>query len=666
MMSLNNTKKSAIILPVIKDDDPKNDSTSNITENHENEYHQYNFAALDIIKNDEERESIEEDEEKQQKYNDEFRDFVNQYSKYYKQRRDLNEKNTLEFLKDKNSQLIRSSIRVLIIIGSSPTYNDLGCGINFYENSEDYTTAFLISHLFHYAFLIPYSQILITSSKEDVFIDKKTKTKYQEMDEKTKKSKMFDVSFKILLNNFGFFQKVNYSQVGKYQHKFLLESSLLKRIKPFNSDIIIHELNPDEKSDIFLFFIDHSSQNIFGGLDYQFYIDELIKIKFNHFYVMNDSYYSGSLIEIIKNCIDFEYIFSNNLDADFEYDLLQYLFEFGNEISDVIIDEKQQKVRDFLQNISTEQTSKLNEFINNISIIFPTGIKAFIPKNFVIFGEKATIFSSSDYESISLSLPGRKITVSLFDNYRVCGSIFSSIFIESLLKKNISLETFQSSIKELFQKYKNDFEDIIMNQNKNLTEGIPNPNLLTNKQIIQFFNMNDFDNKHFFSMSNQWPNLGSILITNENFWNVETSKVDVHEYESVFFCNLKKESTISENLDNYGPIKGISSILKFQNDFEKAVNKILKEENSENTTFSVSQTTENESKKLWFGNWAKFVISIQPYITSKSGYAISTLRLPIAIFFYDYPNYDKEKGLKMFINAFQAIYPFWKDQSLYN
>ena len=113
-------------------------------------------------------------------------------------------------------------------------------------------------------------------------------------------------------------------------------------------------------------------------------------------------------------------------------------------------------------------------------------------------------------------------------------------------------------------------------------------------------------------------------------------------------------------------VKGISSILKFQNDFEKAVNKILKEENSENTTFSVSQTTENESKKLWFGNWAKFVISIQPYITSKSGYAISTLRLPIAIFFYDYPNYDKEKGLKMFINAFQAIYPFWKDQSLYN
>ena len=124
------------------------------------------------------------------------------------------------FPNDPNLQKIRSNIRILIIVGSSPVFKDLGLGRNYYENSEDYTTAFLISHLFHYAFLIPYTQILITSSREDVFLDEETGIGLIGMNEKTKKSKIFNLSFQILFKEFGFYQNANYSQVGV--HAFII------------------------------------------------------------------------------------------------------------------------------------------------------------------------------------------------------------------------------------------------------------------------------------------------------------------------------------------------------------------------------------------------------------------------------------------------------------
>lgn len=100
----------------------------------------------------------------------------------------------------------------------------------------------------------------------------------------------------------------------------------------------------------------------------------------------------------------------------------------------------------------------------------------------------------------------------------------------------------------------------------------------------------------------------------------------------------------------------MTSIQKFQMDFERAVNQILKNDNSVNIIFTVNHPTKdelnNEYIKLWYGNWTKFMISIKSYITSNSGYVISTLKYPITIFFHKYPNYDKKKGLQMFLDAF--------------
>lgn len=101
--------------------------------------------------------------------------FSLQYITYYYERRELNKPNFQQLLNDPSSSRIISKIRILIFIDSSPVYKNLGLGWNHYENSEDYTISLLITRLFHYSFLIPNSQILITSSKEDAFIDEEIK-----------------------------------------------------------------------------------------------------------------------------------------------------------------------------------------------------------------------------------------------------------------------------------------------------------------------------------------------------------------------------------------------------------------------------------------------------------------------------------------------------------
>ena len=194
---------------------------------------------------------------------------------------------------------------------------------------------------------------------------------------------------------------------------------------------------------------------------------------------MNDSCFSGSLIEIIKASYDFENIVKNRLDSALEYTFIKLLFTYGNFDSEILLKQSLNHIiNDVLKNQELEnnfitifkdiyQNEILNllEFGKKISEICPSGI-LFTPKNFVQFAEKATIFSSSDYKNISLTLPARRISVLLNDNYRICGSVFSSIFIESLLNENSSFKSFCSSIKMRFESYKKDFENIIIDQNQ--------------------------------------------------------------------------------------------------------------------------------------------------------------------------------------------------------
>lgn len=642
------------------------------------------YAFIDIIINDQERLNIKQKQDTMHKYYFDLSTFSYNYFNYYKQRKELNEKNSQKFLQNPDKQTLLSKIRVLIVIESIVDLRYLENDSNYFENSEDLTTAFLICHLFHYAFLIPYSQILITLTNENGFIDEKTKIRFQDMDNETKMSKISDLSFYFWQNEFGFHQNVNYAQVGRKQYKFYLENELLERIKPFNHKIITDEIKPDCESDLFIFILDHCTSSFYNKCNCTYVIDELVKIPCSHYYVMNDSTQSSSLIEIIKASYDFESIIKTTLDTETEGSLIKLLFTYGNFDSEIklaqsirslikMIDQKEEHNKEFIkifEIIIMNEIPNLLKFGNKIKELFPSGVLDFVPQNFTRFGDKSTIFSSSDNNNISLTLPVRRISASLQDNFRICGSIFSSIFIESLLTHNSSLNSFCSSIKKLFFKYKNDFESIIITQNQhnNKTEtNSNNKNKISKKAILSFFDMDLFENKHFFIHSDRWPDLHSIFISNEQFWNVDCSDVNSDEYKDVFFFDLVKETTI--NLNNYGPKRGMSSIEKFSIDYEDAVKEILEKNGFTDVQFSTCQPSkddlENKYKDLKFANWSKFFVSIRPYYSSKIGMGIMALRYPISLFFYNNHDFNVEIGLKIFLEAFLKIYPFWKDHSLY-
>lgn len=648
-----------------------------------NDQNKKNYASIDILKNEQDRIEIKKDSDKTEKYYFDLSHFSYNYYNYYKERKKKIEAQTKESLTQPEKQAIRSKIRVLIIIGSYPDFKLLDDDANYFEDAEDFTTAFLICHLFHYAFLIPYAQILITTTKENGFIDEKSKMRYQDMDEKTKMSKINDLSFKFWQKEFGFYQNVNIAQVGKKQYKFYLENELLQRIKPFDHNIIKNEINPDDKSDLFVFFLDHNNLDLLNGeCEYKNIIDELIQIPCDHYYMMNDSCYSGSLIEIINASYDFEKIIKAKLDSESEYSLFKLLFTYGNFNSEEelvqslnnmirMIEENDKFNKEFIVILRNLEIKNLVKFRNKILTIFPYGVESFTPQNFTRFGDKSTIFSSSDYQNISLTLPARRISVFLHDNFRICGSVFSSIFIESLLIQNSSLESFCFSLKNLFEKYKVDFEQIIIyqNQSNNSNENGLNRKLISKDAIMSFFNIKNFDRNHFFSHSNKWPDLQLILINDENCWNVDCTDVNINEYKDVFFFDLKKETVIIKNLNNYGPKRGMSSIEKFSIDYENEVKKILEKKGYTKIQFNTCQPSkkdlEGKYKNMKFENWSKFFMSIRSYYSSKIGLGLMALRYPVSIFFYNNPDFNLEIGLKIFLEAFENIYPFWKDHSLY-
>lgn len=97
--------------------------------------------------------------------------------------------------------------------------------------------------------------------------------------------------------------------------------------------------------------------------------------------------------------------------------------------------------------------------------------------------------------------------------------------------------------------------------------------------------------------------------------------------------------------------------------------KSLKKNGFTDVQFSTCQPSkddlENKYKDLKFANWSKFFVSSRPYYSSKIGMGIMALRYPISLFFYNNPDFNVEIGLKIFLEAFLKIYPFWKDHSLY-
>lgn len=94
----------------------------------------------------------------------------------------------------------------------------------------------------------------------------------------------------------------------------------------------------------------------------------------------------------------------------------------------------------------------------------------------------------------------------------------------------------------------------------------------------------------------------------------------------------------------------------------------MKNENLSNIEFSTYQPTDAKEKALYeeleYMKWAKFMIAIRSYITSKISNGIMALKYPILKFFYDNKNFDAEKGINLFVKAFEIINPFWNECSI--
>ena len=578
---------------------------------------------------------------------------------------------------------IRQNISVLIIVGSifhiskDPFYNGY-----YQKDAEDLSTALLIRHIFHYAFGIPYSQILVTSTQNSEFVNLDCEvdlisapTRFYE--EISDKKPNFEYYFKPQeKSEFNFHQDVNIAQVGTRQFKFYFPEPYDNVVQPFNIEIIKNHQNfSNENTHLFVFFLNHGYVGQFGGIPYQFFIERLLKIDCKHFYVCNDSCNSGSMINLIKICKEFRQIFPYEDDLEVESVLFSFLvgldkveienmqkevdkklktFDFGNiKIESIRI------VKSKLENMNELKITKVSQFVNNVNDRFSK--EKCVPHHFLKFAEKAIIFASSSYDQSSISLPGREFNISILQHprTRVFGNIFSSIFIESLLDKNsqTSLKEFSKNIENLFHKYREDFEKYINAQNVPIQGKMINESLFTPKEVDDFFNYKMEERTYFFNKSCDWPNLKNIFL-DEKFWDVDISKVNEEEYINVHFCVFKKASSADHQVDNpnnYGPIKGEYYCNKFKKDFEKAVNSFL-EKCEPKESFSAFISTEIPPIVKCNG-FARFIGEIKP-INPNFSRVIESLRNPIINFFLINPN-NVDRDSAFFVKAFKDIEPFW-------
>lgn len=621
-----------------------------------------------------------------------FNQFKLDYIKYFNNREKRNQIELQSELNTKQFNDERKNISVLIIIGShftvpsEPLYNG-----RYQNDAEDLSSALFIRHIFHNAFGVPYSQILITSTDNKDFktqdknaelISDQTNFYYKNPDKMPSSKYYFELTQE---EEFSFFQDINITQIGNNQFKFFLSEKIETIIKPFNISIIQNEYKnfTNDESNLFVFFLDHRYPVKSNRFYYQFFIERLLEIKCKRFIVCNDSSYSGSMIKHIEICSRFKNIFPHienivvesliynfltNLTKDGCKNIMQEIeknlqfFNFGD-ISQKYKDDAIQK----LKNIDEQLLNKILQFVNDLEDEF-INTKC-IPEHFINFAKKSIIFTSSSYNQPSISLPGREFNISIKQNprIRVFGSIFTSIFIESLLNADVqkSLLDFHINIYHLFCEYKKNFEKYIIDQNSLIQGNENDDSLLTLTEIESFFNYNLDDNSRFlnFLKQNDWPNLSSIIL-DKKYWNVDISIVNEEEYKNVRF-NLFKVTSNEIQIDNpnqFGPSKLKSNCEKFKIDFEKAVNDSLDKFNPKEQ-FSVFDT--NSSKE--FANqkcngYAMFIGNIRP-IKPNYSRVIMSLKTSISNFFYI--NQDTvDRDVNCFIEVFKTISPFWDDYDI--
>lgn len=312
-----------------------------------------------------------------------------------------------------------------------------------------------------------------------------------------------------------------------------------------------------------------------------------------------------------------------------------------------------------LKKVISYSVDKKNQFSELINILSCLKSVPFVPKIVVEFSKRATVFASSIQESFTL--PIRRIFVANFKNYRPCGNIFTSIFIHAFLNAPSKIDDFNNLIKTLIQRYKDEFEAIIIEQNKRFPPSEtsyvpPDPSV-----VKEFFKCDPLDEFHLYTSinsSDNWPDFKLISIDCK-YWNVDISNVDEAEYKNVYLCKIiKSDPNVLKQLESK------SNLSKFLDDFAKEFNKKLQENNIISCKeFPNLSNTDKVDSQRGSCAWICFMNYIQKNFRSNLAKGFDQLKRQITYFFDNCPNIDIGKGSLCLAQAYEAILPSWKEKN---
>ena len=474
---------------------------------------------------------------------------------------------------------LRKNIRVLIVLGSA--VEKIATYPTYIKNNEDIVTTFLLEHLFKFACGIPEEQIFLTSSNPANFPQSpdviSSLTSFSKG--KSKAISVHDFIIQDYYSNptdFRYYRSI-FAQVGEYQYQFYSSYWNLPLILPFNKEYI-SLFKTDENSELFVFFLDHSSPSNFqNNKYYEFFVERLLQIPSKHIYLFNDTCNSGSLIDLIhisdkihelffndsssssKNKISQTQIFkmlmnaSHTTSKDSTQDMRSKnetkttTNENKNEINHIKekVDsenvENEEKISEIMKYLTKTSDRAKNDLISLIEHmkIYDSDL-SIDPVLFHKLKGKSFILCSTPFNLKSPTLPYRHFYIAGIDTISAHGSVFSSIIIDCLFhpnKEDINPDFFISHIQTIHNYMKKQFFPILREQythtqtsDEHIDKMKPKRNI-SKTDLELYFNIN-YANNCVFSCPDNFtlPNMKSILLT-EKYWNVDITPVDVHEYD---------------------------------------------------------------------------------------------------------------------------------------
>ena len=578
----------------------------------------------------------------------------------------------------------RKNISLLVIIGAGlKPYSG-----SYINNFQLLSNALLLVHIFQYVFGIPDDQILITSCEEHDFDPSNPNVRISpdSSPQKGQNDLYSPPSNKYLIGNL--FQLINdfefakcvFSQVAEFQFQFIPDDDISRIIKPFNRLFIRKFLKTHDDTELFVFILNHASDEFFSPPNYNFYLERLNEIPVKHFIVFNECCQSGSLLELIdisRTLIDLLHKDNRELLINAFETILAFSVDKSNKTN-----EEKDLLYSKIQNLRPQYIKKdeYNKMIGRISSIlskYPNDYKI-DPLLFVQFQEKASIFCSCDSNTLSFSLPIRDFYIGKDSAISSHGSIYISCVIECLLNNHFPTNPheFVSQIQATFSKhiYQSIFQSLVREQNEYVDDecakSLKTEELLQTitkcseivKQVDKFFKT-DYTSSSTYHAQNDLPDMSSLLIP-EQYWPIIITNVDEQDYQNlkVYHYSPPHQSTevkpVLPEEKPYAPYSPDSDIWEFKVKFADYVQSHLPEAIKDyefQFCLDHDATFDQEINDLY----REIRRSAFKYINNYNANAIVTLEQDIKMNLAgSFKNHQKE-FIKCCKDAYKVMLPLW-------